>query len=240
MNRFPLSGYIGKTHDHLEAIIRFLKKESADVIGLIEVDAGSYRSGRKNQAEQIAESLGHYHTYQSKYPAQNKILQGLPVLNKQGNAFISKDTIQQEKFHYVTRGMKRLVIELELENIVILLVHLALSYKARHEQLMEIKRLVKSVNKPCLVAGDFNAFKGNDELELFREAAGLYNAGPANSLTYPSWKPKLGLDFVLHTPDIVINEFRIPQVDYSDHLPLVVDFEIVSTSANTQATIATP
>lgn len=228
MNRFPLSGYIGKTHNHLESIIRFLKQESADVIGLIEVDAGSYRSDRKNQAELIADSLGHYHTYQSKYPTQNRLLQGLPVINKQGNAFISKDTIKQEKFHYVTRGMKRLVIELELENVVILLVHLALSYKARHEQLTEIKRLVCSLDKPCLVAGDFNAFKGHDELELFREAAGLLNAGPVDSLTYPSWKPTRSLDFILHTPDIVINEFRIPQVNYSDHLPLTVDFEIKS------------
>ena len=228
MNRFPLSGYIGKTHDHLEAIIEFLKQESADVIGLIEVDAGSYRSDRKNQAELIADSMGHYHTYQSKYPTQNRLLQGLPILNKQGNAFISKDTIQQEKFHYVTRGMKRLVIELELENVVILLVHLALSYKARHEQLTEIKRLVQSVDKPCIVAGDFNAFKGHDELELFREAAGLLNAGPVDSLTYPSWKPKRSLDFILHTSDIVINDFRIPQVVYSDHLPLIVDFDFQS------------
>lgn len=234
MNRFPLSGYIGKTQNHLESIIRFLKEESADVIGLIEVDSGSYRSGRKNQAEEIAESLGHYHTYKSKYPEQSRLLQGMPVINKQGNAFISKDTIKQEKFHYVTRGMKRLVIELELENVVILLVHLALSYKARHEQLTEIKRLVRSVNKPCLVAGDFNAFKGNDELELFREAAGLHNAGPANSLTFPSWKPRLSLDFILHTPDIMINDFRIPQVGYSDHLPLVVDFELENSLARSK------
>lgn len=226
MNRFPLSGYIGKTHDHLKAIIEFLRQESADVIGLIEVDAGSYRSQRKNQAEEIAEALGHYHTYKSKYPVQNKLLQNLPILGKQGNAFISKDTIKQEKFHYVTRGMKRLVIELELENVVILLVHLALSYKARHEQLTELKRLVRSVDKPCIVAGDFNAFKGHDELELFREASGLLNAGPVDSLTYPSWKPRRSLDFILHTSDVAINDFRVPQVAYSDHLPLIVDFEI--------------
>ena len=197
------------------------------------MDSGSYRSGRQNQAEKIAESLGHYHTYKSKYPEHNKLLNGLPVLNKQGNAFISKNSIQREKFHYVTRGMKRLVIELELENVVILLVHLALSYKARHEQLTEIKRIVKGLKKPCIVAGDFNAFKGNDELELFREAAGLYNAGPANSLTYPSWNPKLGLDFILHTPDIKINNFKIPNVDYSDHLPLIVDFDVVHQKATT-------
>ena len=95
-------------------------------------------------------------------------------------------------------------------------------------QLTEIKRLVCSLDKPCMVAGDFNAFKGHDELELFREAAGLLNAGPVDSLTYPSWKPTRSLDFILHTPDIVINEFRIPQVNYSDHLPLTVDFEIKS------------
>jgi len=227
MNRFPLSGYIGRTGKHLEEIIRFLKEVAPDVVGLIEVDAGSYRSGKKNQAEQIATSLGHYHTYRSKYAENHPFLTKIPILNKQGNAFVTRNTITREHFHYVTRGVKKLVIELELENMVFLLVHLALSYRTRQEQLRELKQIVLNVEKPCIVAGDFNVMRGRDELELFREAAGLVEPEGENCPTFPSWKPRLDLDFVLHTQDIQVTNIRVPQVLYSDHLPVVCDFEVM-------------
>jgi endonuclease/exonuclease/phosphatase family metal-dependent hydrolase len=228
MNRFPLSGYIRNTQRHLDEVIHFLKESEPDVIGLIEVDAGSYRSGLKNQAEVIAEALGHYHTYKSKYPEKHPLLSWFPVLSKQGNAFISRDSIQRETFHYVTRGMKRLVIELELQNVVFLLVHLALSYRVRQEQLRQLKRLVRKVDKPCIVAGDFNVLTGGAELELFKDAAGLVDPSPGTVPTFPSWKPKKELDFILHTPDIRVNQIRVPQVIYSDHLPLICDFEVIT------------
>jgi endonuclease/exonuclease/phosphatase family metal-dependent hydrolase len=226
MNRFPLSGYIGKTRLHLQEITHFLHESNPDVIGLIEVDAGSYRSGRLNQAQQIAESLGHYHTYRGKYPDSNRLLKRLPVLNKQGNAFICRDSITREHFHYVTRGMKRLVMELELDRVAFILVHLALSYRTRHEQLREIKNIVRNLDKPCIVGGDFNVFTGRGELELFMEASGLQSAAPDDTPTFPSWKPRMGLDFVFHSPGIRIKSFRVPHVLYSDHLPLVCDFEV--------------
>lgn len=226
MNRMPWSGYFGRTGQHLEEITHFLRETAPDVIGLIEVDAGSYRTGRMNQAQLIAESIGHYHTYRGKYPDSNRLLKYFPVLNKQGNAFICKDSITREHFHYVNRGMKRLVIELELDRVAFLLVHLALSYRTRQEQLRELKQIVRNIDKPCIVGGDFNVFSGHRELELFMEAAGLVNPGPENALTFPSWKPKSCLDFVLHTEGVRMTRFHIPQVLYSDHLPILFDFEV--------------
>lgn len=226
MNRFPLSGYVGRTGRHLEELIHFLKESSPDVIGLIEVDAGSYRSGKKNQAEQIAAALGHYHTYKSKYAENHPFLTRIPVLNKQGNAFVTRNSITREQCHYVTRGVKKLVMELELDNVVFLLVHLALSFRTRQEQLREIKQLVRRIHKPCIVAGDFNVFKGRNELELFREAAGLIEPEGEQTPTFPSWRPRLDLDFILHTPGIRVRQIRVPQVLYSDHLPVICDFEV--------------
>jgi len=226
MNRFPLSGYFGRTGGHLEEVIRFLKESEPDVMGLIEVDAGSYRSNRKNQAEVIAEALGHYHTYKSKYAENHPLLSRVPVLNKQGNAFITRDGMTRERFHYVTRGVKKLVIELELEHVVFLLVHLALSYRTRQEQLRELKNIVRSVRKPCIVAGDFNVLTGKHELELFREAAGLFEFEGEPRPTFPSWNPKRHLDFVLHTPSVHMIRYHVPQVLYSDHLPILCDFEV--------------
>lgn len=224
--RLPWSGYFRRTHSNLNQIIHFLHELDPDIIGLIEVDAGSYRSQKKNQAQLIADSLGHYHTYRSKY-AENGVAQRVPILNKQGNAFITRDTIANERFHYFERGMKKLVIELELDHLVIFLVHLALSFRVRHQQLGHLHELVKDTEKPHIVAGDFNAlWGGSRELELFRAATGLVKSGDGNPATFPSWSPRRELDFILHSRDIRTTGFWIPPVTLSDHLPLVCDFEV--------------
>ncbi|MBN2449763.1 MAG: endonuclease/exonuclease/phosphatase family protein [Lentisphaeria bacterium] len=219
----PWSNYLRRTHRNLVALTAFLRSLDLDVLGLLEVDAGSYRSGKRNQAQAIAEALGHYHTYRSKY-ADRSLLQRVPVLNKQGNAFIARDSNRNEVFHYFDQGIKRLVIELELPELTIFLVHLALGYRVRQQQLSDLYSLVRGVSKPHVVAGDLNVFWGDRETRLFLAATGLCSADPRATATYPSWAPTRQLDFVLHSPDIRVRSFHVPQVTFSDHLPLVCDF----------------
>lgn len=219
------SGYLSSTSDHLGKISNFVHQFDPDVLGLIEVDLGSYRTGKTNQAQTIADKLGHYHAYRSKYGLTSK-WRFVPVFNKLGNAFITKDSIQHEKFHYFNKGMKKLVIELELEDMTIFLVHLALSSRVRHHQLTELYTLVKETDKPHIVAGDFNALWGEQEIKLFLAATGLTNANKAGKPSFPSWSPKRHLDFILHSPCIVPKNFEMPRVNLSDHLPLVFDFDI--------------
>src|SRR4029453_11039801 len=84
-----------------------------DLVGLIEIDTGSIRSGLVNQAKQIADSLGHYSTYQCKY-GTTSINQMMPIVRKQANAFLAAPRVEGERFHYFETGIKRLIIELEL------------------------------------------------------------------------------------------------------------------------------
>ncbi|MEA3363561.1 MAG: endonuclease/exonuclease/phosphatase family protein [Thermodesulfobacteriota bacterium] len=213
------------TAKNLVQIIEFLRELEPDLVGLIEVDHGSYRSGGKNQAEQLAEALGHYHSHSVKY-AESSFWRHIPVLRKQGNAFLTRGRIRNETFHYFERGMKRLVIELELEHMVVYLVHLALGSRTRHQQLGELYDLVKGTEKPCLVAGDFNALWGEQEISLFLAATGLEDANSESLPTYPSNNPRRHLDFILHSKEIEVCDFQVPPVQFSDHLPLVVDFDV--------------
>jgi len=221
----PWSGYFRKTSGNLQAMIGFLRSLDPDILGLVEVDTGSYRSGRRNQAETMAEALGHYHTYRCKY-GESCVTRLVPIMNKQGNAFLTRDTISNEQFHYFEKGLKRLVIELEMENLTIFLVHLALSFRIRHHQLNDLYSLVKGTKRPHIVAGDFNALWGDHEISLFLAATGLSNAAPAAQPSFPSWAPRRQLDFILHCPRIRPTAFSMPPVTFSDHLPLVCDFEI--------------
>lgn len=221
---FPWSGYLRRTAGNLRDITAFIGSVDPDIVGLVEVDEGSYRSRKQNQADLIAGELGHYHVYESKY-AVTSLARRVPVVKKQGNAFLTRDSISNERFHYFTKGVKRLVIELELENLVIFLVHLALTFRIRHHQLNDLYTMVRNTTKPHIVAGDFNALWGDKEIDLFLAATQLRNANTEGQPSFPSWSPKRQLDFVLYSPAIRAKRFWMPNVTYSDHLPLVFDFD---------------
>ena len=218
-------GFVRPSNRNLGRITGFLRDLQPDLVGLVEVDYGSYRTGRKNQVELLAESLGHYHSYSTKY-GQRSFWRHVPVLNRQGNAFLARDRIRNETFHFFEKGMKRLVIELELEHVVVYLVHLSLGARTRHQQLRDLYDLVKKTRKPCIVAGDFNMLWGEREIDLFLAATGLQNANSDGLPTYPSRRPDRHLDFVLHSREIEVRDFQVPRVPFSDHLPLVVDFNV--------------
>jgi endonuclease/exonuclease/phosphatase family metal-dependent hydrolase len=216
---------LGVTGKNLRRIEGFLRDLQPDLVGLVEVDYGSFRSGRKNQVELLAESLGTYHSYSMKY-GEGSLWRRVPVFNRQGNAILARDRIRNETFHYFNSGMKRLVIELELDHVVVYLVHLSLGARTRQQQIAALFNLVKRTSKPCIVAGDFNAFWGEQEIDLFLAATGLQSANIEELPTFPSHRPTRHLDFILHSPQIEIVDFQIPRVTYSDHLPLVFDFNV--------------
>jgi endonuclease/exonuclease/phosphatase family metal-dependent hydrolase len=221
----PGMGYVVGNRLNLDRITEFIKGQDPDIVGLVEVDTGSIRTQRVNQAEAIGQALGHYSVYQNKY-GESSLNNLLPIVRKQGNAFLAAPRVHGERFHYFDRGIKRLTIELELEGCSIFLVHLSLKYRHRQEQLHSLHDLVVAASKPVIVAGDFNTFWGGHEIYLFMKAAGLRSANSHGLPSYPSMSPRKELDFVLYGEGIEIEHFSIPAVPYSDHLPLVCDFVV--------------
>lgn len=221
----PGAGYLRSSQKVLESITEFIRSQEPDLVGLIEVDIGSIRTGMVNQAEHIAQRLGHYTAYECKYGASS-INQLMPIVRKQGNAILAAPHVTGERFHYFDTGIKRLIIELELDDMCLFLVHLSLKYRQRQEQLRSLHDLIVHAKKPVIVAGDFNTFWGEHEIYLFMQAAGLRSANIASLPSYPSRWPRKELDFILYGEGIVPRGFDIPAVPLSDHLPLVFDFEI--------------
>jgi endonuclease/exonuclease/phosphatase family metal-dependent hydrolase len=232
----PYSGYLKHTNGNLKKIVDFIKPINPDIIGLIEVDAGSFRSGKNNQAKAIARELQHFHVYQSKY-SYDSVAQIVPVLNKQGNAILTNREIVSQTFHYFHNGIKRLVIELELDTFSIFLVHLSIKFRHRQYQLQDLHALLKNVNKPVIVAGDFNVLWGDRELQLFLAATGLHNANSNGQPSHPSRAPRRQLDYIFHSPEIRVTNFQIPQVKFSDHSPLVCDFDVPDFQLNCRPSV---
>lgn len=222
----PGAGYLRSNRKVLAGITDFLRAEKPDIVGLIEVDTGSIRTGMVNQAEHIAQHLGHYSTYQCKYGV-GSINQFVPIVRKQGNAFLAAPGVTGERFHYFDTGIKRLIIELELDEVCVFLVHLSLKFRQRQYQLRSLHDLIVQSHKPVIVAGDFNTFWGTHEIYLFMRAAGLRSANTAGLPSFPARLPRIELDFILVSDEIEVTDFRVPDVRFSDHRPLVCDFRVV-------------
>jgi endonuclease/exonuclease/phosphatase family metal-dependent hydrolase len=57
-------------------------------------------------------------------------------------------------------------------------------------------------------------------------AAGLRSANTAGLPSFPARVPRIELDFILVSEGIEVTDFRVPDVRFSDHRPLVCDFRI--------------
>lgn len=219
----PYAGFFKKTENNLYRIVSFIDTIKPDIIGLIEVDSGSYRAGKHCQAHYIAGKLHYNHVVESKY-SNNSLAKKVPVLKQQSNALLTNKDIVDSHFIYFEEGIKRLVIQVELEEVMIFLVHLSLKFRHRQHQLQKLHTLIKQVDKHVIVAGDFNTFWGSRELELFLGATNLQNANLTNKPSHPSHSPRRQLDFILHSPGLQAKNFNIPNIHLSDHFPLVCDF----------------
>ena len=215
--------YLRTPRRSIDRICRSIRSYSPDIVALVEVDTGSFRTGYLNQAELIAEKLGSFQSSGIKY-AEDSIGRKIPILRRQANAILNRMTDAGATFHYFPAGFKRLVIELSLSTCSVFLVHLALETRTRHIQLRHLQKIVPK-NRPVIVTGDFNTLLGARELLPLCRALSLKNANVSNLPTFPSWNPEKQLDFILYSPGIKPISLRVPKISFSDHLPLVFDFE---------------
>ena len=225
-----------------QRIIDILNEINADVILLQEVDEGVPRSRELNLAKEIAQAcdypyyaLGHNVTLRKGY---------------YGNATLSKFPIVRERNIDLTignkkrRGCQHTSLEIVSSGgsyyLDVFNLHLGLSAKERQKQaglLFRSKEYKELEGKmACIVAGDFNDWRSLLRA-LFVEGMGFKCATDKNLLmrevaikTFPSFAPRGGLDRVYYKGQLnFLNVSRYKKKAAkiaSDHLPVIVEFEL--------------
>jgi len=215
-----IHNYIRTSHRHLTHITEFIEQEKVDIVGLVEVDTGSYRTGYKNQVDIISNHLNMFHHYSIKY-GKRSINRKFPILNKQANAVLSKEKAQTAEYLYFPAGAKRLIIKLNFKEFNFYLIHLSLQRRTRKKQIQFLIENIKNT-KPVIIAGDLNTFTGEEEISDLKQQLNLINPNSEQKPTHPSWKPKRQLDYILCSNSLTIEACEIPSIKHSDHLPLIV------------------
>ena len=216
-------------------IIDALKKVNPDILTLIEVDTGSLRSRGKDQVKFIEKKLGMTSFVEKvKYPIHGwlKFFHHVPILGKQANAIISKYKLSKIKYHVFHEGTKRMVIEATVncpKPVTLLAAHLALGKKARAAQIKELIGIVNKIKNPVILMGDFNTFNGEAEMKELMQKTHLKDRIKLDKksipFTEPAWHPSKRLDYILTSPKLKVTKYSILHYAFSDHLPLMVDFE---------------
>lgn len=193
-----------------------------DVVGLQETDAGSLRSGYLNITEYVAGRGGFPHWYD-----QTNRNFGMFAQHSMGVlARMRAQDIVEHRLPGAIPGRGALVLSFGhgRDTLALILVHLALSRRARLRQFGFLAELAREF-RHVIVMGDLNCRSDSPELVSLIDRAGLRE--PAHDLhTFPSWRPMRNIDHILVSPSIKVDEVSVLNYPLSDHLPIAMQVRL--------------
>lgn len=136
-------------------------------------------------------------------------------------------------------GFQSVEIDLRGKKILIANVHgkanpgEKLDTKARINQSGKIIDFLKNKAGSKIIGGDFNLMPETKSVRMFEEAGYknlIKDFGIKNTRNRLSWErfpvKQYYSDFVFTSPEVKIKDFSVPNIEISDHLPLILDFDI--------------
>jgi endonuclease/exonuclease/phosphatase family metal-dependent hydrolase len=202
---------------NLDRIARMISE--FDMVGLLELDSGSLRSGFINYTEYLAQVARFPHWYEKVNRQWGKIAcHSMGLLTRYPPIEISRHNLPAL---VPGRGALKVCFGNPDDPLVMVLVHLSLGRSARMTQIEFVRDLVEGYRN-VIIMGDLNCGCSSKELNVLLEQGGL-RMPYSNLSTYPSWKPTRHLDHILVSPTIGIESVRVLKYAFSDHLPIAMD-----------------
>jgi endonuclease/exonuclease/phosphatase family metal-dependent hydrolase len=210
-------------------IAQFISRQKVNTAVLIETDFGARSSSQTKIISTLAQLP---HTIERIKYKPRSVISRLPFFSQQGNSLLSKYPLTDVRTFVFDAGIKRVLFGatiLASTPYVVLVVHLSLGKRVRKTQLAQLAKLMTTITQPCIVCGDFNASMA--EILVLLKHTSFRKVQLQDEFhgcaTFPAKQPKKELDYIFVSPQIRVKSAQIKTVPYSDHLPLVIDFDIV-------------
>lgn len=211
----------------LERIAGVIRRLNPDVVALQEVDHTCERSGKIDEAAELAKRTGLiHHAFGSFFDYQG---------GEYGMAILSRYPIRDSHNLRLPDGAEpRTSLVATIDAPIRFRVADVHFYRTEQERLAQANRLLEYLNAndvelPTVIAGDFNSRPKSAVLELFREWA-IPPKGDDN-LTIPSDGPRSEIDFLMYRPATSFQTERVEVVHEpiaSDHRPVLIDLRLPS------------
>jgi endonuclease/exonuclease/phosphatase family metal-dependent hydrolase len=228
------------TEAELRRIADVIAVHRPDLVALQEVDRGTDRAGRVDQARRLGEMTGMRHAFAPFEPVDGGET-GLAVLSR----------------HPVEAAEPLEMPDSALEPDVALLVRVAppgarrpVTFVCVHfdfvpavgGRMAQARKLVEHLGRidgPVVVAGDFNSTPAEGEVKLMLEHLNPVLKPDDERFTFSSSAPRREIDYVFYRPAGVLAARGSRAVDgrrASDHRPVLAEFEYVTAPATGPAT----
>ncbi|MBQ7115029.1 MAG: endonuclease/exonuclease/phosphatase family protein [Clostridia bacterium] len=212
--------------------INAIKKYGADICGLNEVRGYGPLEDYTDQTTAIAEGLG-FNSYfgeaikvQGTSPYGNSVVSKFPF--KSVETFTIPDPKSKRGKHsFESRCIVKAVVNFEGKDVCLLICHMGLNSSEQKNAVKTICGLLVEMEIPVILMGDFNTTPDSKVLKPLREK--LKDTDDLNPIknqgTYPSDKPNVKIDYIFYRGLKCVKTETIKEI-YSDHLPIVAEFEM--------------
>lgn len=199
----------------------------ADVVGLNEIRGVGRDAGYDAQTDILAELAGYpYHHFSEAIKFEG--------VNPYGNGLLSRERIVKlETLPIPAPEIKsgsdwyedRMLTKATLgSGLTVMTVHVGLN---RDEKELAVKTILENIeSKKCILMGDFNMDPDDTLIDKIREKLRDTGMG-AGEKTFPSDAPMRRIDYIFVSPDIKVLRTETPALVVSDHLPYVVEIELI-------------
>lgn len=214
----------------LSRIAEVIEKSEADLVGLNEVDRYfSRRSDYMDQVSWLAKQLKMNHVFGASLTIKSR---GTTMLRQYGNALLSRYPIISEENHPLDfysgmiegRALLEINVLIHEQLLKIYVTHLSLNPLLHKKQTDFIVNKIVNDHQPVIILGDWNMRPGGRGWNTITGhlADVCYETGKALCYTFPSFRPKLQLDYIFASRNINIASVEVIKKIHSasDHLPL--------------------
>jgi len=230
-----------------KGIAKVVKENKIDIIGIQEAGIYFDKGNQENSAEKIAKELGFNYVF---YPAADTRPKENYII---GNAVLSRFPITKSLSHHLNPpGVKYIgtyeteprilvssKIKLGKEKILnFLTAHLQVSLRfkttnIRLAQVQNVLSIIKKLDGPVVLTGDFNATPQNKEIKKIEKILTRLGGNKPTWTVHPfstdGWnvnKLEYRLDNIFISKKLAHSDFKIIKSKISDHLPIKATIDI--------------
>lgn len=224
-------------NEDIDNIIKELKRIKADIVCIQEL---KFKDGDDTKLRKLNELYpyiyyGKADTFKDNSSQYNAILSKYPIYDKK--SIHVREPSQCKKRDYSKEGRVYVEAKMKIENRELTIGTTHLSYtdklKDTNDKDKEVIKLISCIKKEnYILTGDFNSPKTSKYISWLEES--LVNNDTSNTWTTKpfsyngfeetelNWK----LDYIFTSTDIKVKETKVIDTKYSDHLPILITFEL--------------
>ncbi len=227
---YPLHKQTGKDVINIKSTAEAIKSCDCDIVSLNEVRNAGPNCDYRNQTKILAKLAGYKYSYFGEairfghlFPYGNAVLSKYPFKNVE-TIKIEDPLIKDEKVYYETRCIIKAVITIDKKDITFIASHFGLANSEKINAVDTVCRLIDESNQPVILAGDFNMQPDDIKLKpIFDRLKDTQIKFTSPKYSFPSDRPRILIDYILVSDDVIIEKADIPEILISDHRPRICE-----------------